>query len=144
MGVYQLNTVIQDIYPLLKAAANATSMDVKFIPGSIPEIHLDEKEIRQLILNLVRNGLEAMEPGGTVTIRTYLKDGNVVLETQDHGTGIPPHILDNIGKPFLTTKENGTGLGLAVVYRIAADHQAKVQVESTGLGTTFYILFKNS
>ncbi|SMD03373.1 PAS domain S-box-containing protein [Sporomusa malonica] len=142
MGFHQLNSIIQDIYPLIKAAANATSMDIHFIPGSIPEIHLDGKEIRQLILNLVRNGLEAMEPGGTVTIRTYVKDGDVVLETQDHGTGIPPHILENIGKPFLTTKENGTGLGLAVVYRIANDHQAKVQVVSGPSGTIFYIIFK--
>ncbi|MDF2572954.1 MAG: kinE 2 [Sporomusa sp.] len=142
MGFHQLNSIVQDIYPLIKAAANATSMDVHFIPGPIPEIHLDEKEIRQLLLNLVRNGLEAMKPGGTVTIRTYMRNGDVFLETQDYGTGIPPHILENIGKPFLTTKESGTGLGLAVVYRIANDHQATIQVESGPKGTTFNVIFK--
>ncbi|HWR06726.1 ATP-binding protein [Sporomusa sp.] len=143
LNLCQLNNIIQDIYPLIKAAANASSMEVYFSPEALPEIHLDEKEIRQLLLNLVRNGLEAMEPGGSVMIRTYVKNDEVVLEVQDHGAGIPPHILENIGKPFLTTKDTGTGLGLAVVYRITSDHQAKIQVVSGPLGTTFYIFFKN-
>lgn len=138
----QLNCVIQDVYPLLKAAANASSKDVYYNPGIIPEIYLDEKEIRQLVLNLVRNGLEAMEAGGVVTIRTYAKKGKVVLAIQDQGKGVPQHILDNIGKPFLTTKENGTGLGLAVVYRIVSDHQASIEVDTNPQGTTFQVLFK--
>jgi PAS domain S-box-containing protein len=144
LSTCQLNNIIQDMYPLMKAAANSSSMEVYFSPEAIPEIHLDEKEIRQLLLNLVRNGLEAMEPGGALTIRTYYKNDEVVLEVQDYGTGIPPHILENIGKPFLTTKDTGTGLGLAVVYRIANDHQAKIQVASGQQGTTFFIIFKTN
>ncbi|HWR44213.1 ATP-binding protein [Sporomusa sp.] len=143
LNTCQLNCIIQDIYPLIKAAANASSMDIHYIPETLPEIHLDEKEIRQLLLNLVRNGLESMEPGGVVTIRTYFRNDEVVLEIQDQGTGIPPHILENIGKPFLTTKDTGTGLGLAVVYRIANDHQAKIQVVSSLQGTTFHVIFKS-
>lgn len=138
----QLSSVIQDIYPLLKAAANASSKDVLYYPEVTPTVYLDEKEIRQLVLNLVRNALEATKHNGVVTIRTYKKDNDVILAIQDNGTGIPQHILDNIGKPFLTTKENGTGLGLAVVYRIAHDHQAVVQVDSGPQGTTFNIKFK--
>ncbi len=139
----QLNDIINDLAPLLKADANSSSHVVDFCLENIPDIYLDEKEIRQLILNLIRNGLEAMDPGGTVTIRTYSNhDGEVVLAIEDQGKGIPPHILENLGKPFLTTKVNGTGLGLPVVYRIANDHQAKVLVESDSQGTTFRILFK--
>lgn len=139
----QLNTILRDLYPLLKADANVSSKDIFYQLGTIPDIRMDEKEIHQLILNLVRNGLEAMEPGKALTLRTYVdSNGNVVLSIQDQGKGIPPHILENLGKPFLTTKENGTGLGLAVVYRIANDHQAKVSVESGPQGTTFNIIFK--
>ncbi|WP_373325584.1 ATP-binding protein [Sporomusa paucivorans] len=137
-----LNQIIQNIYPLLQTAANASSKDVHYIQETTPEVRLDEKEIRQLLLNLVRNGLEAMEPGGTVTLRTYVENDHVILSVQDQGKGIPQHILDNIGKPFLTTKENGTGLGLAVVYKIVSDHQANIQVESSQQGTTFRVLFK--
>ena len=137
-----LNRIIQKIHPLLQTAANASSKDVHYIPETTPEVRLDEKEIRQLLLNLVRNGLEAMEPGGTVTLRTYVENDYVILSVKDQGTGIPQHILDNIGKPFLTTKENGTGLGLAVVYKIVSDHQATIQVESSQQGTTFRVLFK--
>ena len=140
----QLNQIIQDIYPLLKAAANATSKDVCYSAAPTPAVCLDEKEIRQLLLNLVRNGLEAMDPGGTITIRTYVENGDVVLSIQDQGKGIPQHILDNIGKPFLTTKENGTGLGLAVVYRIVSDHRATNQVDSGSRGTTFKVIFKTT
>lgn len=138
----QLNDIIQEIYPLIKAAANALSMDVDYQLGASPELHLDEKEIRQLILNLVRNGMEAMKCGGTVTLRTYTKEDEVILAVVDQGDGIPQNILDNIGKPFMTTKENGTGLGLAVVYRIAHDHHARIQVKTSQQGTSFYIIFK--
>lgn len=142
MQTRQLNAIIADLYPLIKATANGASMDVVFHPGNIPEIHLDGKEIRQLILNLIRNALEAMKPGGAVSISTYCQAEDIVLEIQDQGSGMPANILENIGQPFLTTKENGTGLGLAVVYRIANDHQAKVDIVSNDQGTTFYIIFK--
>lgn len=138
----QLNCVIQEIYPLLKAAANASNKDIQYSPEATPEVYLDEKEIRQLVLNIVRNGLEAMDPGGTISLRTYVKSGEVILSIQDQGKGIPQHILEDMGKPFLTTKETGTGLGLAVVYRIAADHNARIQVDSGLQGTTFNVIFK--
>ncbi len=144
MKVCQLNDIIQEMYPLLKASANAACIDVCYSPQSIPNIRLDEKEVRQLILNLVRNGLEAMESGGTITLRTYVTDSEVALEIQDQGKGIPPDVIENLGKPFLTTKENGTGLGLAIVYRIANEHQAKVQVKSGPEGTTFTIIFRTA
>lgn len=141
---HQLNTLIQDLYPLLKADANASSKEIRYyLDETAPDIHLDEKEIRQLILNLTRNGLEAMEPGGVITLRTNVSEiGEVTLSIQDQGKGIPPHILENLGRPFLTTKESGTGLGIAVVYRIAGDHQAKIRVDSGPQGTTFHISFK--
>ena len=67
---------------------------------------LDEKEIRQLILNLVRNGLEAMSAGKTITIKTYARENNVFLEVADEGSGIDPDIMDKIDTPFGIQKKN--------------------------------------
>lgn len=136
-----LNKTIHSLFPLLQADANASNSQVLLDLDEIPEIHLDEKEIRQLILNLVRNGLEAMPSGGSLTIRTYGENDCVVLAIQDEGEGIPTHILENLGTPFLTTKDTGTGLGLAVCYRIANRHQAQIKVDSSSQGTTFFVVF---
>lgn len=137
-----LNSIIESLYPLIKADANAGNKDVYLNLGTVPELYLDGKEIRQLVLNLARNGLEAMNIGGVLKIYSYAEEDYVVLAIQDEGTGIPAHILENIGKPFLTTKETGTGLGLAICYRIANRHQAKIKVNSAPTGTTFLIYFK--
>lgn len=137
-----LNNVIEALYPLIKADANAANKDVELYLQHTGDLYLDEKEIRQLILNLSRNGLEAMNIGGILRIYTYSETDGVVLSIQDEGLGIPSHILENIGKPFLTTKDTGTGLGLAICYRIANRHQARIQVNSSSNGTTFLIHFK--
>ncbi|HBS58838.1 MAG TPA: hybrid sensor histidine kinase/response regulator, partial [Firmicutes bacterium] len=102
---------------------------------------LNDKEIRQLILNLVRNGLEAMDSGGMLTIETGVNDKGVVLAVRDQGKGIPEEILSKLGTPFFTTKKDGTGLGLAVCYRIASRHGAMIEYETSPEGTDFYIYF---
>ena len=102
---------------------------------------LDEKEIRQLILNLVRNGLEAMQPGGTLTLRTFKENGDIVFPSGSR-KGIEPKVLEKIGTPFFTTKDNGTGLGLALCYSIATRHNAKIEIDTNDRGTTFFVKFK--
>jgi len=94
------------------------------------KIQLDAKEISQLVLNLCRNGLEAMHERGTLTIRTYIEGEHLVLSVQDEGCGISIEYLDKLGTPFFTTKENGTGLGLATCYSIANQHNARIDVDS--------------
>lgn len=139
---HDLNNSITSLLPLLEADAIATKANVTLaLADDIPQVFLDENEIRQLLLNLVRNGLEAMPSGGTLHISTYLDKEQVVLSVSDQGSGIPAHILENLGTPFLTTKETGTGLGLPVCYRIAARHNATIEVETTDKGTTFYVRF---
>ncbi|MFZ5643192.1 MAG: PAS domain S-box protein [Bacillota bacterium] len=137
-----LNLIIETISPLITAdAINLNMQAVIKTDGNIPDLLLDEKEIRQLILNLVRNGLEAMNPGGRLTIKTYIDDKETVLSVQDQGKGIEPDIMEKIGTPFFTTKENGTGMGLAVCYGIANRHNALIDIETNYTGTTFYIRF---
>lgn len=92
--------------------------------------------------NLVRNGLEAMPPGGNLNIRTFMDGKEVVLVVEDQGTGIDPVVLEKIGTPFFTTKDNGTGLGLAVCYSIANRHNANINVVTGPTGTTFFVRFQ--
>ena len=86
--------------------------------------------------------MEAMELFGMVRIKTYATQDAVVLEISDTGKGIPLENMDKLGTPFFTTKESGTGLGLAVCYRVAQRHGAMIDVDSSSAGTTFSIHFK--
>lgn len=136
-----LNTIITALVPLLQAAAIPYNVYIKLALQDIPELYLDQNEIRQLLLNLVRNGAEAMPSGGEIVIRTFQEDNKAALSISDCGSGIPPHILENLGMPFVTTKNNGTGLGLSICYRIANRHNATIRVKTNSDGTIFYIYF---
>lgn len=138
---HNLNAIIEVIYPLLRADALIAEKSILLELEPIPELILDESEMRQLILNLVRNGLEAMQPNGQIKIRTFADGEEVTLAVEDQGSGISPTILNRLGTPFLTTKDNGTGLGLAICYSIAARHNATIQVTTDEAGTTFFIRF---
>lgn len=136
-----LNTLIQLLAPLIQSDAVMSNKFLKLELSEIPEILLDAKEIRQMIVNLTRNGLEAMEEHGVLTISTKRQGNQVILSIKDEGKGIPKDLLKKIGTPFFTTKENGTGLGLAVCYNIANRHQASIEVDTNPNGTTFHIGF---
>lgn len=135
------NSIAKALSPLITADAMNSNKNVIVELGDIPDLLLNEKEVRQLILNLVRNGLEAMSPGGYLAIKTFIDAGEVVLSVQDQGKGIDPSMLDKLGTPFFTTKETGTGLGLAISYSIAARHNATINVETGDTGTTFFVRF---
>jgi signal transduction histidine kinase len=137
-----INKIIKKITPLIWSDAMVFGSNVEFKLRKVTDIFIDEKEIRQLILNLSRNGLEAMPNRGTLTIRTYEENEVVFLEISDEGTGITSEVLDKLGTPFITTKEKGTGLGLAVCYSIATRHDAKIMVETSPKGTKFIVNFK--
>ena len=106
----------------------------------------DEHLLGQAVLNLLLNGIEAMEAGGTIRLqfdRSTEQDGEgrqVKLTLRDSGPGIPPSILDKIFNPFFTTKETGTGLGLAIVHRIVDAHDGTISVTNPpGGGAQFEI-----
>lgn len=77
-------------------------------------------------------------------IRTFMTNEEIILNVQDDGKGIAQEVLEKIGTPFFTTKENGTGLGLAVCYSIAARHNAKIDIETGPTGTSFFVRFRKS
>ena len=142
MRMQNINRVVEALSPLLTADAINSKKEIALELGEVPEIPLDEKEIRQLILNLARNGVEAMDSEGKLTIKTFLEGGEVVLAVQDQGIGISDGIIEHIGVPFFTTKENGTGLGLATCYSIASRHNAYINVDTGPQGTTFFVRFR--
>jgi signal transduction histidine kinase len=82
-----------------------------------------------------------MTEGGTLTLKTYIQEKHVILAVRDQGPGILREHLDKLGTPFFTTKENGTGLGLATCYSIAKRHNASIEVETSPGGTTFFVRF---
>jgi PAS domain S-box-containing protein len=136
-----LNLILNSILPMVKASARIQDKNIRLETQDLPDLLVDEKEIRQLILNMVRNGLESMPSGGFLTIKTFRQGDNVILSIKDQGRGIEPGVLDKLGTPFFTTKEQGTGLGLAVCYGIAKRHNAKITIDTTSNGTTFNIWF---
>lgn len=138
---HNLNKIIKSMAPLLEADAVYLGKTIRIELNEIPDLYVNDNEIRQLILNLTRNGLEAMEQKGTVTIKTFLKDRKVVLAVQDQGKGIDPENIPKLGSPFFSTKETGTGLGLYVCYEIAERHDAKINVATSPKGTTFFVEF---
>ncbi|PKG22344.1 hybrid sensor histidine kinase/response regulator [Niallia nealsonii] len=140
--IQSLNDIIEIIYPLLNAEALLSGKRVLLQLANCPMLYLDEKEIRQLLLNIALNGLESMSNDGVLTIKTYVEQENVILEICDTGEGIGDDVLDKIGTPFFTTKDNGTGLGLAVCYSIAERHNAKIKVNTSSKGTIFSICFR--
>lgn len=136
-----INRIVKALAPLLVADATKCDKYIDFRLESVSDLLLDEKEIRQLILNLVRNGLEAMPVGGTIVIKTIQEADTVILSVHDEGGGILPEIQEQLGTPFITSKENGTGLGLPVCYSIVDRHRARMDYESGPEGTTFKVRF---
>lgn len=138
-----LDSIVRALFPLIQADANYSGTEVRLELSDPPELLLDEGEVRQMILNLARNGLEAMPNGGILKVGTVMDNDNneVILYISDQGQGIALDLIEKLGTPFLTTKENGTGLGLAICYSIAAHHNARISVASGAEGTIFRVHF---
>lgn len=102
----------------------------------------DVNKLKQVYINFLKNAIEAMPNGGTIQIKTDCIEENIQIEFIDHGIGIPADKLKNIGEPFYTTKENGTGLGFMVSKKIVKDFNGQLEFSSTvGKGTSIKILF---
>jgi signal transduction histidine kinase len=107
-------------------------------PGVNVRLRGDREQLRQVWLNLVNNALDAMAEGGTLTVRWRPAGGDrAVVEFSDQGAGMAPEILPRVGEPFFTTKQGGTGLGVAMAQRIVERHGGSLAFESVpGRGTT--------
>lgn len=136
-----LNHSIVNLLPLLIADAQKNAVSIETDLQEVAAIMVNEGEIRQLLFNLVRNGIEAMPGGGSLLIKTYEDQNGVNLLIKDKGKGMAADVLEKIGTPFFTTKDNGTGLGMVVCYSIAERHHASISIDSNSEGTSFVVLF---
>ncbi len=97
-------------------------------------------QVKQVLINLIKNAIDASEQGQKINIRVHGKQGKVIIEIQDYGCGMSSQEIERLGEPFFTKKENGTGLGLLISYNIIREHKGSIEVESTpNMGTIFSI-----
>ena len=136
-----LNQVIQEVKALMgDAMAEKGVRLVDRLDPNLPPIEADPNQIKQVLLNLVKNALEATEGKGEISLSSGFKNAQVWFAVQDMGKGMPDDVLEKIFHPFYTTKDKGTGLGLAVINKIVTDHHGTVTVDSVaGSGSTFTV-----
>ena len=115
--------VAQSTITLAQHAATSLGVSLRLEPcGPTREVHCDPEQIKQVLLNLILNALQASDAGGKVSVRVEASPTRLSIAVEDQGSGIPVEELDSIFDPFFTTKENGTGLGLAIASNIVAQH----------------------
>jgi len=137
-----LNQVLTDLLNFLRYEVEAAHIKLITQFDDLPRIELDEKFIKQALLNIVKNAIAAMPDGGSLTIETSVHDDIVYLNITDTGIGIPENIINKIFEPYFTTKEFGSGIGLTIVYKIIKEHLGDITVSSReNEGTTFCISF---
>jgi signal transduction histidine kinase len=139
-----LSTSPQPLRPLVEELAHFSRTSAAqagitlTVEGQDPgEALLDARLIRQALLNLLRNGMDAAGPGGRVTLRTGRAAGRVFVDVLDSGPGVPPHLHEAIFEPFVSTKAHGTGLGLAVARKVARDHGGELTLLDLAQGAWF-------
>lgn len=139
---HNLVDTIKQIIALLQTQAIMNNIEIEFHHQTDEaEIYCDENQIKQVVINLLKNALEVSPPDGRVVIEIDTDAKGVSISIRDEGPGIPEDTLRKLGEPFFTTKEKGTGLGLTVSYNIIEAHGGRIEVHSiVNQGTTFTIL----
>jgi len=139
----KMNELIEGILLVMEKQMRESNIKVETsFDDEIPEVMASTNQMRQVMLNILKNAKEAMPKGGTLTVRTSKEDKNVLIHVLDTGVGIPEEVRDKIFEAFFTTKQKvkGVGLGLSVCYGIIKDHGGEIKVESEeGKGTIFTI-----
>jgi PAS domain S-box-containing protein len=136
-----LNDVVRETLELLRPEIeNRGQVIEENLARVLPRVPLDPAQLKQALVNLIKNALQAMTKGGVLTLSTGSGREGVWVSVRDTGCGIPEEQLNRIFEPFFTTKEQGSGLGLMIVQRIVREHDGLIKLEShRGQGTTFRI-----
>jgi signal transduction histidine kinase len=140
-----LNKLIQDVSALIKPTLEMRKIEFNCrLQVDLPEIPADQKQLEQVLLNLINNSLDAMPNGGKLLIETAMSfDQKIVIKVSDTGQGIEPSHMEKLFQPMFTTKDigHGTGLGLTICQAIIKEHGGEIEVKSSvGEGTTFSIV----
>lgn len=136
-----IGALIEEVLEFTEPEAQSRNIKVVRELEDLPSIKLDPDQFKQALWNLIINATQAMEKGGALTLRASALDGNIRIDVQDTGEGVSPDIADRMFDLFFHTKENGTGVGLAIVKRVIEGHGGRVDVDSApNQGATFSIL----
>ncbi|OLS36573.1 histidine kinase [Alkalihalophilus pseudofirmus] len=137
-----IGEVLTDIHTLYEPEANEQGIKMRLQVEPLPTVYLDRSKLHQVVMNLVKNGLEAIDGSGSLALSAYENTEREIIEikVEDTGIGMNPQTIEKLGTPFFTTKETGTGLGLMTSFRIVEEIGGKLLVTSKeGVGTTFMI-----
>lgn|GEM_PF-3446797 len=136
-----MNEVMRGILDLVQQQAFEKNVEIKiFFSKELPLVRVSKDQLKQVIINLILNGFDAMPDGGQLAIRTHFAEGKVFISIKDSGHGIPENVRDNIFDLYFTTKESGGGIGLAISRKIIEAHEGRLYFETkTGVGTIFHI-----
>ncbi len=134
------NRLIEEVISLIKSEVDERGIVLVKEIEEPTEIYVDPNRIKEALLNILSNAVQAMGSNGTIFVKTYVKDNAAVFEIKDTGGGIAEGNLPFIFDPFFTTKETGTGLGLTITHRIIEEHKGSIEVESKlGAGSIFRV-----
>ncbi|GAB4271183.1 MAG: hypothetical protein Kow0029_08600 [Candidatus Rifleibacteriota bacterium] len=133
--------VLDDCYLLVKNQLRKQGINFsRSTDGDYPLVIGDPDQLKQVFINIMTNAIQALSSGGSLKIYFEHRDESLVVAFEDTGSGIPADKLQDIFNPFMTTKEDGTGLGLSMAQRIVEEHGGKIEVQSSlGEGSTFYV-----
>jgi signal transduction histidine kinase len=142
MSREDVNEILKDMIDFLKYELGEANIDVVFdLDAELPTVLVDPKYLKQALLNVIKNAMQAIGSGGEIRIVTEESpDGDVLIRIMDNGEGIPEAIMGKIFEPYFTTRRSGTGLGLVIVYKIIKELGGEIKVKSKeGEGTVFSI-----
>ncbi|MNC38218.1 Sporulation kinase E [compost metagenome] len=123
--------ILGDVISLLDSQAHLFGIEFEARFSEQPAtVHCEENQLKQVFINIVKNAIEAMPDGGTITLEQRMIEGTVVIVISDEGEGVPEDMLPKLGEPFFTNKETGTGLGLMVSQRIIQSHKGSLEIHS--------------
>lgn len=133
-----IGTLLHSVVTLLEAQATMNGVQVYIeIYEDLPPIDSSEVDIKQVFVNVIKNAIEATPNGGKIQIVAFVQLNEIIIRVTDEGVGIPTDNIHRLGEPFYTTKEQGTGLGLMMCYKIIHDHKGSLAIQSTlSQGTT--------
>ena len=137
----EVATLLQSAVVLVEAEwqSQGIRFSIEVAPG-LPPVEGDEELLRQALLNLIQNACQAMPRAGVVTVGARAEGPTLLVEVADEGVGIAPEEVERIFTLYYTTKPEGTGIGLSVVYRIVQMHDGSIDVRSeVGRGTTMTV-----
>src|SRR5699024_10643401 len=140
--VESVKQMIDDIVYLLRPQAKLHDIEICWQPVDDVYLSCDRSQIKQVLINLVKNAIEAMDDGGIIRVRLGVEQAQIRIDIVDEGSGIPKEVMHKLGEPFFTTKQNGTGLGLMITNQILAKHNGSLHIlQNKKRGSTFRIIF---